>query len=116
MALLNLTNYDDHPTEPGWLVFRYADAEMAAEFLAGLEAAGIPHEVDRDEGTLVLVGVKQRHRDAAVRINYAVLGRHREPARRLAFAPARQHIAYQVGHLQLLSDPGVAHKLAQWLA
>lgn len=79
MALLNLTNYDDHPTEPGWLVFRYADAEMAAEFLAGLEAAGIPHEVDRDEGTLVLVGVKQRHRDAAVRINYAVLGRHREP-------------------------------------
>ncbi len=46
----------------------------------------------------------------------SALGRHREPARRLAFAPARQHIAYQVGHLQLLSAPGVAHKLAQWLA
>lgn len=46
---------------------------------------------------------------------HSALGRHTEPARRLAFAPERQHIAYQTGHLQLLSDPEVAQLLLQWL-
>lgn len=79
MALLNLTNFDDHPTDPVWMVFRFGDADMAREFLEGLEAAGIPYEADSDAMGPTLVGVKQRHRDAAVRINYQVLGRHRRP-------------------------------------
>lgn len=79
MALLNLTNFDDHPTEPTWMVFRFGDAELAAEFILGLDAAGIPYELDDGEGPIRLIGVKQRHREAAVRINYQVLGRHREP-------------------------------------
>ncbi|MBX2980660.1 MAG: hypothetical protein KF905_15340 [Flavobacteriales bacterium] len=78
MALLNLTNFDDHPTDPTWMVFRFGDAEMGSEFMHGLEQAGIRYEADRDEG-MTLIGVKQRHRDAAIRINYGVLGRHREP-------------------------------------
>jgi hypothetical protein len=83
MALLNLTNFDDHPTDPTWMVFRFGDREMAREFIAGLEAAGIPFEAedeeDVDAGAVRLIGVKQRFRDAAVRVNYVVLGRHREP-------------------------------------
>jgi hypothetical protein len=83
MALLNLTNFDDHPTDPTWMVFRFGDRDMAREFIAGLEAAGIPFEAEDEEGMEVgavrLVGVKQRFRDAAVRVNYVVLGRHREP-------------------------------------
>jgi hypothetical protein len=79
MALLNLTNFDDHPTEPTWMVFRFGDRDMAREFMEGLDKAGIPYEPDEDDGPLRLIGVKQRHRDAAIRINYAVLGRHREP-------------------------------------
>lgn len=79
MALLNLTNFDDHPTEPTWLVFRFGDRDMGREFVEGLEAAGIPYEANEDDESMRLIGVKQRYRDAAVRINYAVLGRHREP-------------------------------------
>lgn len=78
MALLNLTNFDDHPTDPTWLVFRFGDHSMGSEFIQGLEQAGIRYEADRDEG-MTLIGVKQRDRDAAIRVNYAVLGRHREP-------------------------------------
>jgi hypothetical protein len=79
MALLNLTNFDDHPTDPLWLVFRFGDGDMAREFVQGLEEAGIPFEQDAGSGGPTLIGVKQRHRDAAIRINYQVLGRHRRP-------------------------------------
>ena len=79
MALLNLTNFDDHPGDPNWMVFRFADREMAHEFITGLEEAGIAFEADLDDPSLALIGVKQRYRDAAIRINYVVLGRHRRP-------------------------------------
>lgn len=79
MALFNLTNFDDHPTEPMWMVFRFADRDMGREFVEGLLAEGIPHEVHDDDEAMRLIGVKQRHREAAIRINYVVLGRHREP-------------------------------------
>ncbi len=79
MALLNLTNFDDHPTEPHWMVFRFGDRELADEFLEGLRSASIPYEADLEDAGPHLVGVKQRHRESAIRINYTVLGRHRTP-------------------------------------
>ncbi len=79
MALLNLTNFDDHPTEPTWMVFRFKDRNMEREFIEGLDAERISYELSEEDGVMRLIGVKQRHRDAAIRINYAVLGRHREP-------------------------------------
>jgi len=83
MALLNLTNFDDHPTDPTWMVFRFGDRDMAREFIAELQAAGIAFEAEEEDdvqtGAVRLIGVKQRFRDAAVRANYVVLGRYRQP-------------------------------------
>ncbi|MEZ4740743.1 MAG: hypothetical protein R2818_15625 [Flavobacteriales bacterium] len=79
MALLNITNFDDHPQEPLWMVFRFATAQMAQEFTQGLDAARIRYEVDPSGVAPFLVGVRQHDREAAVRINYTVLGRYREP-------------------------------------
>lgn len=79
MALLNLTNFDDHPTEPHWMVFRFGDRALAEEFQKELGAAGIAFEADQRTDPPYLIGVKQRHREAAVRINYTVIGRHRAP-------------------------------------
>jgi hypothetical protein len=78
MAILNLTNFDDHPEDPNWMVFRFPENRQAEEFIAGLDAEGIGHERDAG-GPPFLVGVKQYHRERAVRINYTVVGRHREP-------------------------------------
>jgi pimeloyl-ACP methyl ester carboxylesterase len=45
----------------------------------------------------------------------SALGRHRDPARTLAFAPERQCVLRDLGHLQLLTSPDVAAQLQRWL-
>ncbi|MCB0795130.1 MAG: hypothetical protein KDB88_10365 [Flavobacteriales bacterium] len=79
MALLNLTNFDDHPEDPTWLVFRFESDMIAREFCVELERLGIRYERDDRSNSPFLVGVKQHYREKAVRANYLVLGRHREP-------------------------------------
>ena len=79
MALLNLTNFDDHPEDPAWLVFRFTEPGIAGEYKEALREIGIGCEIDLQGGPLYLVAVRQRHREAAVRANYRVLGRHRQP-------------------------------------
>lgn len=53
--------------------------------------------------------------DGLVPLNSA-LGEHRDPARRLDFAPAQRRIAYETGHLELLSRPEVYAQLLAWLS
>lgn len=79
MALLRLTNFDDHPSEPGWLVFRFGFKDPADDFVAVLQQAGIAFERDEGEDGRHLVAVRQRHRETAVRLNYQVMGRYRAP-------------------------------------
>lgn len=79
MAILNITNFDDHPEDPNWIVFRFASAALAREFAAELEKSGIACERSDVTEPPFLVGVKQRHRELAVRANYSVQGRHRSP-------------------------------------
>lgn len=79
MAILNITNFDDHPEDPQWIVFRFKQRGIAKEFVDGLTAVSIPYEQDEGDGAPFLVGVKAHHRETAVRLNYTVLGRHRTP-------------------------------------
>lgn len=79
MELPNLTNYGEHPSEPDWLVFRFKASEQADEFVQLLQAEELRFEQDRSDGPPFLVAVRSRHRTAAVRLNYIVLGRYRKP-------------------------------------
>lgn len=79
MKLPNLTNFDEHPTEPGWLVFRFPTREQSEEFAAELQRAGLGCERDDSDGPPFLVATRERHREAAVKANYLVIGRHRKP-------------------------------------
>ncbi|MCB9170833.1 MAG: hypothetical protein H6597_04020 [Flavobacteriales bacterium] len=79
MALFRITNFDDHPSDPNWVVFRFSGRAIADEFKAELEQAAIGFEQDTGEEAPFLLAVKQRHREQAVRLNYLVLGRHRSP-------------------------------------
>ncbi len=45
----------------------------------------------------------------------SALGRHKEPARDLNFAPDRQWVATETGHLDLLSRRDVYERMAGWL-
>lgn len=79
MALLNITNFDDHPEDPNWMVFRFKERAMAAEFVDGLIGSSIPFEQDESGNAPFLVGVKAQYREKAVRINYVVIGKYRSP-------------------------------------
>lgn len=79
MAILNITNFDDHPEDPRWMVFRFTERRIVDEFVESLSAVAIPFEQDESDEAPFLVGVKAHNREAAVRINYSVLGRHRKP-------------------------------------
>ena len=45
----------------------------------------------------------------------SALGLHDDPARCLAFAKPHQYLTFGTGHLDLLSDAGVAQKIVHWL-
>jgi pimeloyl-ACP methyl ester carboxylesterase len=45
----------------------------------------------------------------------SALGLHEDPARTLSISPQRQWVAYETGHLDLLSRPAVYEKLVEWL-
>jgi pimeloyl-ACP methyl ester carboxylesterase len=46
----------------------------------------------------------------------SALGRHANPKLALTFDNSRQHVAYGIGHLDLLSRPEVYTQIKQWLA
>jgi len=79
MSLIDLTNYSEHPTQPGWLVFRYPTAEHAREMMSQLNAAGIDAQADLIEGPPYMVGVRKSYSSRAERFNYIVLGKYRKP-------------------------------------
>jgi hypothetical protein len=45
----------------------------------------------------------------------SALGRHADPRRDLGFAPQRQAVVFETGHLDLLSSPAVSDLLQRWL-
>ena len=47
---------------------------------------------------------------------HSALGVHDDPARCLEFPRSHQHVVYRLGHLDLLSDAGVARQLREWLS
>lgn len=47
---------------------------------------------------------------------HSALGMHDDPARCLAFPRSHQYMAFRTGHMDLLSDAGVADRLVQWMA
>lgn len=79
MRLPNLTNYEEHPSEPEWLVFRFSSEEQARAFEEALREAGLRHERDTEGGPPYLVAARRADREQAVRFNYVVLGQHRAP-------------------------------------
>lgn len=79
MQLPNLTNYNEHPTEPEWLVFRFNSEQQARQFEEALQHGGLRHERDTEGGPPYLVAARRADREKAVRFNYVVLGQHRSP-------------------------------------
>src|SRR5690554_664213 len=77
---LGLVNYVRHPSNPDYVVFRFADEKRANDFEQTLKSKEIWFEKAHEEKknrTYTLFGIHHKDFDAAQKINYAVEGRNR---------------------------------------
>lgn len=80
--MLNITNFFDHPTRPGYTVFRFKEKERAVYFRQLLEKEKIWFENDTQkegEKTFYFFGVKNGNLKKVNQLNYLVNGRFRKP-------------------------------------
>ena len=80
--ILNITNYRDHPTRPGYTVFHSFDENYAHDFKKLLEENNIWFETDTDKKdgkTIYLFGVRNSDLKKVVKLNYLVIGKYRKP-------------------------------------
>jgi hypothetical protein len=77
--MLNLTNYADHPTRIGYIVFRFFEKERADYFAILLKEENISFETSSEEleNTIYLFGIRKRDNDKAMNANYLVSARFR---------------------------------------
>ncbi len=80
MAMVNLTNYRDHPTNPTYMVFFFHNKNAADSFEELLLINVVDFERAReDEGReRHLFGVKKTEFHKAEKLNYEAIGRHRQ--------------------------------------
>jgi len=79
---LGLVNYVKHPSNPDYMVYRFADPLRADSFAEALAEAGI--EFERDEEvkrtvTYYLFGIHKNDYKKTVRINFMVEAKHKKP-------------------------------------
>lgn len=77
---LGLVNYVRHPSNPNYVVFRFADKKRADDFEKTLKAEKIWFEKDQEDtrGKIYfLFGIHNRDHAKAEKINFAVEGRNR---------------------------------------
>jgi hypothetical protein len=80
--ILNITNYREHPTRPGYTVFHFFDDKQAEDFKKLLSDKAIWFETDtdkKDNKTIYLFGVRNSDLKTAVMLNYLVIGKYRKP-------------------------------------
>lgn len=78
---LGLVNYVQHPSNPDYIVFRFADVERATTFQTALEDNKIWYERSEEMGRMrlfYLFGVHRHDYDKVQRINFEVEAKHRD--------------------------------------
>lgn len=79
---LGLVNYVKHPTNPNYVVYRFADIERANSFEKGLDELGIWFEKGTEEKkqrTYTLFGIHKNDFKKTEQLNYDVEARHKKP-------------------------------------
>ena len=79
---LGLVNYVQHPTNPKYVVFRFADQGRADSFEESLTSAKIWFEKSSDlkrEKEYFLIGIHKNDFKKAEKINYLVEAKHKKP-------------------------------------
>lgn len=77
---MNITNFDDHPGDNRYYVFKYRLDEHADEFATLLQEKNVVYERFYDEDNdMTLFGIAKTFSKEAIWCNNIVHGRHRKP-------------------------------------
>ena len=79
---LGLVNYVKHPTNPDYIIYRFADEDRADSFEAALTKEEIWFEKDADKkhtAKYILFGIHKRDFNRASQLNYEVEAKHKKP-------------------------------------
>ena len=78
--MFNITNYFEHPTRPGYYVFRFREKKRSDYFEELLKKDNVWYEfsVDEDENELFLFGVKLNDYEKVQKFNYLVSAKYRK--------------------------------------
>ncbi len=80
--MFNITNYFDHPTRPGYTVFKFFEKQRATYFEELLKEQNIWYESsleENNEKNIYLFGVRKGDEKKALKANYLVSGKYRKP-------------------------------------
>lgn len=80
--MFNITNYFDHPTRPGYTVFKFFEKQRATYFEELLKEKNIWFESsieETEDKSIYLFGVKTGDHKKALNANYLVSGKYRNP-------------------------------------
>lgn len=78
---LGLVNYVRHPSDPNYIVYRFADPKRASDFEQELNVQNIWFEKDKEETrgkTYTLFGIHKKHFEKVQRINFLVEANNRK--------------------------------------
>lgn len=78
--MFNITNNFEHPTRPGYFVFRFREKVRADYFEELLKKEGVWFEKSEedDESPLILYGIKLNDYKKATKANYMVSAKYRK--------------------------------------
>lgn len=79
---LGFVNYVRHPTNPSYIVYRFADGERAESFEAELKEARIWYEKNKrvkPQRTYILFGIHKNDFKRTEKMNYRVEATHKKP-------------------------------------
>lgn len=78
-----LPNYNEHPTDPNYLVFSFRHDKMAEYFGQRLEEQEVKFEKDTDETnygkTIRYYAIRQHNREKAIKVNLETWAKFRKP-------------------------------------
>jgi hypothetical protein len=77
--MFDITNYTDHPSRPGYTIFKFYKKERAQYFEKLLKKENIWFEssINEDDKTIFLFGIKKGDFKIAMNANYLVSGKFR---------------------------------------
>ena len=108
---LGLVNYVQHPTNPNYVVYRFADINRANSFEKELTAQGIWFEKSSEPKRSVeyfLFGIHKRDYKKTEKINYLVEGKHKKPF--IPFKILRYSVMIFSAGIMLLVILGYCHR------